>query len=51
METSGKKETRAYQNSTDAPSRRIGGIAGEIVQVCLVLVHDDHYPEEREAKR
>lgn len=51
VETSGDKESNAYKDSADASSRRTGAAAGEIIEVCLVLVHDDQYPEHAEAEK
>ena len=51
MKTSSDKESRAHQNGADAPDRGKGAVAGEIIQLYLVLVQYDQYPENREAER
>jgi hypothetical protein len=50
METSGDKESRAHQYSGDTPEHRKRAAAGETIQVCLVFVHYDQDPEDREAE-
>jgi len=51
VETSGDKKSRPHENSADAPERGTGAAAGEIVQLCLVLVHNDQNPEDRESEK
>ena len=51
MKTGSDKENGAHQNGADAPDRCKGAVAGEIIQVYLVLVHYDQYPENRGARR
>ena len=51
MKASCDKESGAHQNGADAPDHYKGAVAGEIIQLCIVLVHYDQYPENREAER
>jgi hypothetical protein len=43
--------TRKATKKADAPERCKGPAARSIIQVRLVLVHYDQYPEDREAER
>ena len=48
METGGAKENRSHKNSADAADHRNVTATGKTVQVCLMPVHDDQYPKDRE---
>jgi hypothetical protein len=51
METGGAKENRTYQESSDAADHCKRTAAGETVELCLMPVHKDQYPKDREADR
>ena len=48
MDASGDKENRSHKNSADAADYCNGTATGETIQVCLIPVHYDQYPEDRE---
>jgi hypothetical protein len=49
METGSDKENRTHNSSADAADYCDGTAAGKAVQLCLMPVHYDQYPEDREA--
>jgi hypothetical protein len=51
METSGNKESHANQHGADPAYHRSAVAAGEIAQICLMSVHYDQHPDDREANR
>ena len=49
MEISGNKENCTHQNSADATDDCNGTATGKTNQVCLMPVHNNQYPEDRES--
>ena len=49
MDANGNKENRAHQKGADTTDYRKGAAPRETIQVCLISVHYDQYPEDREA--
>jgi hypothetical protein len=51
MDANGNKENRAHEKGADATDYRNGTAAGKTIQVCLMPVHYDQYPKDRETGR
>jgi hypothetical protein len=51
MVISGNKENRTDQNSADAADHRNGTAPSKTIRVCLMPVHYDQYPKDRETDR
>ena len=51
MEISGNKENCTHENSADAADDCNGAATRKTVQVSLMPVHYDQYPQDREADR
>ena len=51
METSCNKENRSHKNSADAADHCNGTPTSKAIQLCLVPVHYDQYPKDRETDR
>jgi hypothetical protein len=51
METGGDKENCTHKNCADAADYRNDTAIGKTIQLCLMPVHYDQYPEDQEADR
>jgi len=49
METGGGKENHRHENSADTADHCNGTATAKTVQVCLMPVYDDQYPNDQEA--